>query len=70
MAAFHVDAGFDFHQAFIQLSESTFQFVWEVEMNQPQPVDIIRNYRAAIDDVEIVGKTCGELRKLQKMFRH
>ena len=66
MAAFHVDSGFDFHQAFIDLTEGRYQFVWEAELNQPEPLEIIRNYRAAIDDVEVVGRSCAQLRKFRK----
>ena len=67
MAAFHVDGGFDFHQAFIDLPEGRYQFVWEAELNQPDPLEIIKNYRAAIDDIEIAGKTCAQQRKFEKL---
>ena len=64
MADFHVDGGFDFHQAFIDLPEGSYQFVWEANVDQLEPVDVIRNYRAAIDDVEVESKACAQLRKM------
>ena len=63
MAAFHIDAGFDFHEAFIDLPRGNFQFIWELQLDQLEPVEIIRSYHAAIDDVEVVGNTCAQLRK-------
>ena len=65
MAVFHVDGGFDFHQAFFDLPEGSFQLVWEVNVDQMEPVEIIRNYRAAIDDITIALKTCAQLRTLK-----
>ena len=63
MAAFDVDGGFHFHQAFIDLPGGTYQFIWEVRLDQLEPVEIVRNYRAAIDDVVIGLQTCARMRK-------
>ena len=68
MAVFHVDGGFDFHQAFFDLPEGSFQLVWEVNVDQMEPVEIIRNYRAAIDDITIALKTCAQLRTLKNWY--
>ena len=66
MAAFQVDGGFDFHQAFIDLPIDRYKFIWEVKLDQLGHVEIIRNYYAAIDDIEIGLKTCAQLRKFLK----
>ena len=63
LVAFNTDGGFDFHQAYIDLSRGSYQFIWEVEMDQFEPVEIIRKYHAAVDDIEIGLKTCAQLSK-------
>ena len=63
MADFHVDGGFDFHQAFIDLPRGSYQFIWEVQLYTSEPIEMVRNYRAAIDDIQVARKTCNELRK-------
>ena len=58
MADLHVDGGFDFHQTFIDLPVGSYQIIWELHLGHLEPVEIVRNYRTAIDDVEISLKTC------------
>ena len=62
MADFQVDGGFDFHQAFIDLRPGKYQIIWEIQWDQA-PMEVVRNYRAAIDDVRITSGLCEELRK-------
>ena len=63
LVAFNTDGGFDFHQALIDLPGGSYQFIWEVEMDQLAPVEIIRYYHAAVDDINIGLKTCAQLSK-------
>ena len=63
VADFQVDGGFDFHQAFIDLLHGKYQIIWEVQWDQT-PMEVVRNYRTAIDDVRIASESCAELRKL------
>ena len=62
MADFQVDGGFEFHQAFIDLRPGKYQIIWEIQWDQ-SPIEVVRNYRAAIDDVRITPGLCEELRK-------
>ena len=64
MADFHVDGGFDFHQAFIDLPRGSYQFIWEVQLDTSEPIEMVKNYRAAIDDIQVARKTCAEKRKV------
>ena len=66
LVAFNTDGGFDFHQAFIDLPVGSYQLIWEVEMDQLEPVEIIRNYRAAVDGIDIGLNTCAQLSKSLK----
>ena len=63
MATFQVDGGFDFHQAFIDIPEGSYQLIWEVQLDQLEPVETVKNYHAAIDDIEISPKLCNQMRK-------
>ena len=62
VAHFQVDGGFDFHQAFIDVLPGKYQIIWEVQWDQ-SPVDVVRNYRAAVDAVRVFSWRCAELRK-------
>ena len=62
VAEFQVDGGFDFHQAFIDLHPGKYQIIWETQWDQ-SPMEVVRNYRAAIDDVRITSGRCEDLRK-------
>ena len=62
-----VDGGFDFHQGFIDLIPGNHQIIWEVQWDQ-SPVEVVRNYRAAIGDVHIVSGPCARFRKLVDIF--
>ena len=62
VAEFQVDGGFDFHQAFIDLHPGKYQIIWETQWDQ-SPMEVVRNYRAAIDDVQITSGLCEDLRK-------
>ena len=62
VADFHVDGGFDFHRAFIDLRPGKYQIIWETQWDQT-PMEVVRNYRAAIDDVQITSGCCEDLRK-------
>ena len=62
VADFHVDGGFDFHRAFIDLRPGKYQIIWETQWDQT-PMEVVRNYRAAIDDVQITSGRCEDLRK-------
>ena len=57
-----VDGGFDFHQGFIDLIPGNHQIIWEVQWDQ-SPVEVVRNYRAAIGDVRIISGQCAVYRK-------
>ena len=57
-----VDGGFDFHQGFIDLIPGNHQIIWEVQWDQ-SPVEVGRNYRAAIGYVRIVSGQCATFRK-------
>ena len=63
MAAFHIDGGFDFHQTFIDVPRGSYQFIWEFKLDPLEPAEIVRSYRAAIDDIMIASKTCSRMRK-------
>ena len=63
MADFHVDGGYDFHQAFIDLPTGKYQFIWEIRLDLLEPVEIVKSYIGAIDDIEISMKACALLRK-------
>ena len=66
MIDFYVDGGFDFHQAFIDLPRGRYQFIWEVQLETSDPVEVVRSYRAAVDDVDVTMMTCAQLRKFQQ----
>ena len=59
---FQVDGGFNFHHAFIDVLPDKYQMIWEVQWDET-PVDVVRNYRAAIDAVNIFSSKCVDLRK-------
>ena len=63
MAAFHIDGGVDFHQTFIDVPGGSYQFVWEIKLDPLEPTEIVRSYRAAIDDIVIAPKACSQMRK-------
>ena len=62
VAHFQVDGGFNFHHAFIDVLPGKYQIIWEVQWDET-PVDVVRNYRAAIDAVNIFSSKCADLRK-------
>ena len=66
LAAFEVDGGFDFHQAFIDLPQGSYLLIWEWQLDPLEHEEIITNYPGAIDDINIRIKTCAQLRKLLK----
>ena len=67
MTDFYVDGGFDFHQAFIDLPRGRYQFIWEVQLETSDPVEVVKSYRAAVDDVDVAMMTCAQLRKFQQI---
>ena len=67
MADFQVDGGFDFHEALIDPQKGKYQFIWEAELDTSDPIELVTNYRAAIDDIEIAKMTCKRLRKFYKV---
>ena len=66
VAHFQVDGGFDFHQTLLDLLPGNYQIIWEIQWDQ-SPMDVVRNYRAAIDDVRITPGLCAELRKFKEI---
>ena len=64
MADFRVDGGFDFHEALIDLPSGVYQLIWEVMLDTSDPIEVEKNYRAAIDDINVVNMTCSQMRKL------
>ena len=68
LADFRVDGGFDFHQALVDLPRGSYQLIWEVKLDTSDPIEVERNYRAAIDDIKVVNMTCDQMRKLWRMY--
>ena len=62
MADFQVDGGFNFHQVLLDFLPGKYQIIWEIRWDQA-PAEVVRNYRAAIDDVRIISGRCAELRE-------
>ena len=66
LAAFEVDGGFDFHQAFIDLPQGSYLLIWEWQLDPLEHAEMVTNYPGAIDDINIRLDTCAQFRKLVK----
>ena len=63
IADFDAAAGFDFHQAHIDVPQGRYQFIYEVMLDTSDPIEVVRSYCAAIDDIHISPITCEDLCK-------
>ena len=58
IADLKVDGGYDYHQAFIDLPKGSYHVIWQLHLDSVEPLEIVRNYRAAVDKIHFTPTTC------------
>ena len=58
IAVMKVDGGYDYHQAFIDLPYGSYHVIWQLHLDSAEPLEIVKNYRAAVDNIHFTPTTC------------